>query len=313
MKNKQENRFSMYLTTVDFCANNVDLTAPLPNFSILFSSFQNTCDQIHLVAEAQLIDSSGSTANKTGKNKVLVALGADTARKLVAYAKLTKNQKLLKEISFTESSLSRMPDTTLAEATQLIYDRAQTHLSSLTAYLITADTQTALLQAINAYKAALSAPRLDTATLVQTTKQLAGLFKTGDEALGDMDALVEIIRTSQPIFYSGYKTARKVIDTGIGKLSVRGLVSDAQTSAPLKGVSVSFALDGDAMKAGATSEASAVLVKKTAEKGGFNVTSLAAGTYRVTLKKAGYTEPTLTVYVNDGELTLVDVKLEKIL
>jgi len=312
MKNKQESRFSMYLTTADFCTNNVDLTAPLPNFSTIFSSFKNTCEQIHLIAEAQLVNTSGSTINKTGLNKGLVALGADTARKLMAYAKLTKNEKLLKEISFTESSLSRMPDTTLAEATQLIYNRAQTHLSSLTAYLITADTQAALLQAINAYKSALSAPRLDTASLVQTTKQLAGLFKTGDEALGDMDALVEIIRTSQPIFYSGYKTARKVVNTGIGKLSVRGLVSDAQTSAPLKGVSVSFALDGDVMKAGATGETSAVLVKKSADKGGFNVTSLASGTYKVTLKKAGYTEQTLTVYVNDGELTLVDVKLAKV-
>lgn len=312
MKNKQESRFSMYLTTVDFCAKNVDLTGPLPNFSSIFLSFKNTCDQIHLIAEAQLVDPSGSTINKTGLNKTLVAFGADTARKLMAYAKLTKNQKLLKEISFTESSLSRMPDTTLAQATQLIYDRAQTHLNSLTAYLITADTQTALLQAINAYKAALSAPRLDTTSLVQTTKQLADLFKTGDAALGDMDAIVEIIRTSQPIFYAGYKAARKVVDTGIGKLSVKGLVSDAQTSAPIKGVSVSFALDGDVMKAAATGETGAVLVKKTADKGGFNVTSLAAGTYKVTLKKAGYAEQIVTVYVNDGEMTMMDFKLAKL-
>jgi hypothetical protein len=36
-----------------------------------------------------------------------------------------------------------------------------------------------------------------------------------------------------------------------------------------------------------------------------------AGTYRVALQKTGYTEQTLMVYVNDGELTMVDVKLAK--
>ena len=93
-------------------------------------------------------------------------------------------------------------------------------------------------------------------------------------------------------------------------MSVKGLVTDGRTGEPVKGVAISFWPDGDASKTYAAEEAS--LVKKSAEKGGFYVSSMPAGAYRVTLQKAGYAEQTLTVYVNDGELTVVDVKLAKV-
>jgi hypothetical protein len=51
------------------------------------------------------------------------------------------------------------------------------------------------------------------------------------------------------------------------------------------------------------------LVKKTAERGGFKVKSLASGTYQVTLKKVGYTDQVVTVNVNDGEMTELNVSL----
>lgn len=311
MKNKQESRFSMYLTTADYCELKNEITAPLPNFSTTFSKFKTICDKIDQMAKAQMVNTTGTTANKAELKKLLIVPAVDTARKLMAYAKLTKNQQLLKEISFTESSLRRMPDTTLAQAAQLIYDRAETYLSLLAGYLVNTETQAALLGAINAYRAALSAPRIETTTQVQATQKLVELFKTGDEALADMDAVVEIIRISQPDFYTGYKAARKVVNTGVGTLAVKGLVIDSQTSAPIKGVSVSFALDGGMLKTGGIENAT-VMVKKTAEKGGFNVQTLVAGTYLVTLKKTGYADQTVTIYVNDGELTIVDVKLDKI-
>jgi uncharacterized membrane protein len=144
----------------------------------------------------------------------------------------------------------------------------------------------------------------------QITKQLATLFKTADTALENMDAAVEIVRLTEVNFYNGYKSARKVIETGGGSLSVKGLVTDAQTGSPLKGVTVSFALDGGMAKAAiATTEPE--IVKKTAEKGGFNIKSLATGTYQVTLKKVGYADQVATISVNDGEMTELKISLEK--
>jgi hypothetical protein len=310
MNKKQENRFSMYLATVDFCEKNTDFTAPLPNFSANFTKLKTTSDRIHLIAETQAADSSGTTIGKNNYKENLIVVAADTSRKLTAFAKLSKNQKLLKEISFTESDLRHLPDTILPNTAKLIYDRAQTYLPSLADYLVTTETQAVLLQAITDYKLALASPRVEKVSQVQATKQLAELFVTGDEALANMDAVVEIVRLTQANFYTGYKSVRKIIEAGNGKLSVKGLVTDGQTGKPVKGVAISFWLDGDATKTYAADEAS--LVKKTANKGGFYVNWMPAGTYRITLQKAGYAEQTLTVYVNNGELTTVDVKLAKV-
>lgn len=310
MNKKQENRFSMYLATVDFCENNTSVTTPLPNFSTNLTNLKTTCDQIHLIVETQAADSSGTTVDKNILKKNLVVSAADTSRKLVAFAKLTKNQKLLKEISYTESNLSHLPDAVLSDTAKLIYDRAQANLTALAPYQVTAESQTALLLAINNYKKALASPRVEKVSQTQATKQLAQLFATGDQALANMDAVVEIVRLTQANFYSGYKLARKIIETGKTKLAVKGLVTEALTGAPVPGVLISFWPDGDLMKIAATGDAS--LVKKTAAKGGFQVNSLPAGAYRVTLQKPGYAEQTLTVFVNEGELTTVDVQLAKV-
>jgi hypothetical protein len=193
---------------------------------------------------------------------------------------------------------------------QLIYNRAQTYLASLASYFVTAETQAALLQVITDFKQLIASPRVEKISQVQATKQLAELFVAGDQALANMDAVVEIVRLTQANFYAGYKAARKIVEAGNSKMSLRGLVTDQQTGEPVKGVVISFWPDGELMKTYAASEAT--LVKRSAEKGGFYVGSLPSGAYRLTLQKPGYSEQTLTVYVNDGELTTVDVKLAKV-
>lgn len=310
MKTKQENRFSMYLAVADFCEKNTVITATLPNFSINLSQLKTTNEQIHVIVKTQAADISGTTVGKNNAKVNLIVLTADTSRKLVAYATLSKNQKLAKEIKYTESDLRHLPDTILAVVPKLIYERAQDHLSALAVYMVTPETQAALLQAIDDYKLVLTAPRVEKVSQVQATKQLEALFAAGDEALAAMDVVVEIVRLTEPDFYAGYKLVRKVIESGSGKLAVKGLVTETLSGEPVPGVTISFWPDGDVLKTATTGEAS--LVKKSAAKGGFNVSSLSAGTYRVTLQKPGYAEQTLTVFVNDGELTTVDVKLAKV-
>jgi hypothetical protein len=131
-----------------------------------------------------------------------------------------------------------------------------------------------------------------------------------DGALANMDAAVEIVRLTQVNFYNAYHKARKIIYTGIGSLAVKGLVTDAATSEPLKGVRVSFSLNGAAAKAkGANGKP--YLVKKTAEKGGFNIKTLPAGIYTVTIRKNAYAEQVTTVAVSDGEMSELNVQLSK--
>jgi hypothetical protein len=311
MEKRQESRFNMYLATVDFCETASPILGPLPTFSDNLIKLKGICDQIYIFGSEQARNISGTTIAKKDLRINLENLAADSARKAIAFATLTHNSVLLQEVNYAISDLKRMPDSLLIDTTTNIHSRIDANLTAMIEYQLTAATQESFLQAINDFKASQATPRVNKVTQKVATAKLAELFKTGDAVVTEMDAVVEIIRLPQPDIYLGYKSARKVIETGTGKLAVKGLVTDSQNGEPVKGVTVSFWLDGDLTKAIAADEPP-FLVKKTAEKGGFTIASLPEGTYRATLQKVGYTEQTLTVYVNDGELTSVDVKLAKV-
>ena len=310
MTSQQEDRLSMYLTFKDYQALHVNITETLPNYSENSTLFLNTIPQIQSIWEQQKLSKKGVTDGKNQLKETLIVITADYARKLGTYAKFTNNAKLAQQVKFSEGKLRQVADTAVKNYGQIVYDLAQPLVGSLTQYGITDETQAALADAITAYNDSIGKPGAERSEGTQSTKQLATLFKTADTALENMDAAVEIVRLTEVNFYNGYKSARKVIETGGGSLSVKGLVTDAQTGSPLKGVTVSFALDGGMAKA-ATTTTEPELVKKTAEKGGFNVKSLTSGTYQVTLKKVGYADQVATISVNDGEMTELKISLVK--
>ncbi len=310
MTSQQEDRLSMYLTFKDYQAPHTSITDGLPNYSENSTIFLNTIPQIQSIWEQQKLSKKGVTDSKNQLKETLIVLTADYARKLGAYAKFTNNAKLAQQVKFSEGKLRQVADTAVKNYGQIVYDLAQPLVGSLAQYGITDETQATLADAITAYNDSIGKPGAERSEGTQLTKQLATLFKTADTALENMDAAVEIIRLTQVDFYNGYKSARKIIETGAGSLSVKGLVTDAQTGLPLKGVTVSFALDGGIAKAASTTS-EPELVKKTAEKGGFNIKGLESGMYQVTLKKAGYANQVTTISVSDGEMTELKISLEK--
>jgi len=311
MTNQQESRLSMYLTFRDFQASYTAITNSLPNYTTNSTTFVNTIPQIQAIAEQQKISKKGVTDNKNNLKETLIVMTADYARKLGVYAKFTNNATLAQEVKFSESKLRQIADTAVKDYAQIVYDRAQTNVAALATYGITAATQTTLLNAINAYNASIGKPGVSRTESGQNTKQLEALFKTADAALANMDAAVEIVRLTQVAFYNSYKNARKVIETGIGSLAVKGLVTDARSGEPLKGVTLSFSLEGNNGLAKAAKAATESVVKKTAEKGGFNIKTLPSGMYSVTIKKVGYVDQVVTVAVADGDLTELNVQLSK--
>jgi hypothetical protein len=310
MTNQEESRLSMYLTFKDFQAGYTAITNPLPNYSANSTIFLNIIPQIQAFSQLQKTSKKGVTEGKNQNKETLIAMTADYFRKLTAYAKFTNNVTLAEEVKISEGKLRQVADTAVKDYAQIAYDRAQPIVASLAAYGITAATQTALSAAITAYNASIGKPGVSRTESGQTTKQLKALFVTADAALANMDAAVEIVRLTQVNFYNGYQKARKIIYTGIGSLAVKALVTDAATGEPLKGVTVSFSLDGAAAKTKAAN-VKPDLVKKTAEKGGFNIKTLPAGIYTVIVKKNGYADQITTVAISDGELSELNVQLAK--
>ena len=301
MTNAQESLSNMYLTLVLFCDSNSEITNALPFFTDNLNNLKDNNTQLRKISEQQKLVNTGVTRGKNELRAQLIILAADTARKLSTYARFTKNTALLDMVNYSENDFKRFSDQEVVDYAHLIYNQAQPIVDSLADYAITISTQGELLDTNESYKAALVIPRLGATTKIQATKQLAALFINSNESVANMDAAVEIVRLKNKDFYNGYKTARKVIKKGVVKLSVKGTVSDAATGELLKNVIVSFVLVGGLAKS--------AIIKKSAAKGGFYMKSLAAGTYTVTFTKPGYADQVVTANVNDGELTIIEVKM----
>jgi len=312
MTNGQESHLNMQLTISKFCEENESAINLLPAFSSNLLILNTTNNQIQDIAGFQGIGTHGITSNKKQLRLSLNASASDDARKLTSFAKLTDNYTLLGEVNFSESDFKNFSDIEARDKAQIVYLKAQEHLPELPAYAINEESQMILQNNITSFSNVIVAPRIGITNKSQATKQLASLFKISTISLEKMDAAVEIVKLTEPIFYDGYKSARKVIRKGTGKLAVKGLVTETSNGQPIKGVTVTFLLDGATDKLNAaTSEGQAKLSKITAAKGGFNIKSLAAGIYRASFKKMGYAEQVVTVNVNDGEITVVEVKLAK--
>jgi len=312
MNSKQQSKYNMYLTTDDFLSANDSITTTLPRYQEFHVSFQNGISQIRLSNEQQSIDKSGIANKKSQLRKLLVKLGADTSRKIQSYAKIENNQILLSEAKFSESDFKYATDSDLETFAQSTYDTAQTQLGNLAQYGVTNETQNDLIRALTDFRAAMPTPRNGAIGTKLSTEQIAKAFTATDKALDNIDALVEIVRISQPEFYSGYKSARKIIDTAAGSLQIKGFVTDASTGEGLKGATVSLELNNNSnglLKAKASSSES--VKKKTADKGGFNIKSLPEGTYSATVSKNGYADVVTTIAVTNGELAMLNVELVK--
>jgi len=307
----QENKVNSLETLILFCDQQTGTTANLPEFDQNLAELKSTLEEIKLAAAKQKTGLTGIAADKKQLRTRLSNLGSDTARKLTSYATLKNQLTLLGTINFTNSDFTRFSDLELRDHCQIVYDTAQGIIGELGSYFINDETQSNLQAAINDFSSSMSAPRLGTTTKSQLTQQLVVLFKRAEVAETRMDASVELIRTSNPDFYNGYQAAGKVIQRGKTSLSVKGVVTEAQTGNPIKGVTVTFTPANGTAKLNAASGNGAGLVKKTAAKGGFNIKSLESGTYQVLFQKPGYTDATQEVNVTNSELNVVNATMEK--
>lgn len=313
MTNKQDGCLKMSLSTTLYLTANATITAGLPNFTNYFTVIQTTNTQILAVQQLQELDKTGITASKNQLRQTLATLAIDIGRRVQAYAINVGNSVLLAEVNYSESDLKRSTDTEIRSRCQVIYDRANANVTALTPYGVTAANLASLLTSITNYNTAFPKGRVGTTDTEQATQQLTALFKTLMDNYNKVDMLVEMVRTTQPNFYNEYKKVRKIIDTGAKSLILKANVSDSETGDPLANATLTFTPTNGMLKAVARTAKSNGngLSKKTAAGGGLHMKSMEDGTYLVIASKPGYKDKEVTVSVVNGEMTVLNIDLEK--
>lgn len=299
MNKKQRGIFAMQRRVYDFFTKNLEFLSTLPLFQPLYNLFGANITQINALNEEQERDITGLAENKETLRGSAFKKVMNLQRRLLAFGKLTNNEVLAKEISYTETDLSHYSDATFLSACSVIYSAGVANQEAANEYGVTPDLLTEVKSAIDAFGAVIDAPKEGQIEKTQTYSQVGGLLQENQSLLGKTDLLVDTVKDSQASLYKEYYDTRKVV-THSGSLTVKALVTDAETNAPIVGAVVSFRLDGVL-----------VLEKTSAEAGGFNVKSMEEGNYVVTTTKMGYQTDVRDVAIVANELNSVSVSLKK--
>jgi hypothetical protein len=305
----QESKLNMYLALRNFILLNEMAAKLIPYFIAKYSPFESSIKEIQVIGEMQKDAITGIAKEKRKLREAVIKISADYSKMLAAIAKFANDDRLMDKVRFRISELRRMTDVSLKDYLQIIYDRVEENIGKLKEYEITPENLKIYKDLIDSYDASLSTPRTSIAEKSQTTKKLAVLFSSADDALSELDFAIEAGESKQPDFCNGYRSVRKVIDTGSGKLALKATAIEMVTGEPVKGVLFTFRPNGEKET---FTKGNGEFTKKTADKGIFHIKSMQPGTYRVSVRKPGYKEKEVSVSIADGERSVLKVELEKV-
>lgn len=308
MTDREVNRYAMYGSVDDGLLQNVSIINTIPGFPEIHGEFHNCILQIQTTRGVQELDKTGITARKNVMRTNLINEVLDILRKIEAFAVVAGNIQLQKEVHYNESQMKDTPDSILYDICMVILAKAKENLEALKIYGVTEAVISALGNNVAAFGQTMPKPRAGRIVNKGATSGLKEIFGIADKLLLKMDALVEVVRSTQPEFYKNYKNSRIVVETGKGYLALKASVIEAGTGEPVKGVEFCFENSDPAFKA---QGGNGTIVKKTHKKGQFYIKSIEEGVWSVVVSKVGYKEQVITVNVSDGEMTEVVVEMER--
>lgn len=294
-------KLKMYLATRVFLRANPEILAELPNAQEYLTALDAVI--LSIQTNSTLFDAGTEEIKeltKAQKDK-LVTAAFENANKLKAYASYNDDKVLLAFCTVTEKKLGKLEDVELIQFAKALYNKINEQSSELIRYQLTPETQAGLQLLTTQYEVA--SPELENAKSEHKNVKAAldENYKAADLLMGKLDNEMEIVRSTEPQFYSQYQTIRKV-DLHTEPNQLVGHVLDAETGAGVPNAIVTLTLNDSTKDP---------IVKQSAEKGGFQVKTITPGYYTVTMTKIGYQTQTFTITVMGDNPYSLEIKAVK--
>ena len=205
----------MYRAVVTVLDDNAAEYAGVAAFVTQVGNLKNSVDLIGQLAQTQTANTSGVTLDKAMLQGQMVDIALRVAGALKAFASAGNNAALRQQADINKSTFTRARDDMRDDIAQQMRDLANTNIAALATYGITAATLTALQTRIDAYRAAIGAPRVARAQKSTATDMIEAEFARADMLLQErIDGLIEQFKESGTTFYADYKNARRIVNTG---------------------------------------------------------------------------------------------------
>jgi len=312
----QVEQLNMFQTVENQVDTNSVILFAIPGFKAKYTEFKVYLIQLFQLNEEHTTDGSGASSALKQLRLKLINTSFSIGSKVAAYARFIGDQLLLSEVNFTKTDLRARNYQNLVSAGEIIYDRANALISSLTDHKITAVMLTDYKALLDECRKAIPSPRISINKKASTGKSMSQLIRASVLLLEDMDAYIEVIHESNTVIFEAYKRARKINKLPSKRQAVVGKITEASSNSPIKGATISFYSysDDQTLKAAANGNVNPrpMLVKRSAARGGFKVNSLPDGMYRVEIKRTGFKTVTSIVAVSLAETTKMAAGMEKV-
>lgn len=303
MNSKQQSKLKMYLTLRIYLLANPTITVKLPNLHEFLNSLDMAILQIQYSSEQHQFNSKGITKNKKLLRESLIAFIVDASRKMQAFSKYTHQMVLMAETKFTCTDLKDVPSLELVNIANGLYSRIDANLKGVISYGLVMESQIEYRTAIENYAESIPQTRQNQLKGKENSFLEDQGFELGNVAVDNIDTVVEIVRSSEPFFYAGYKNAHKTVVLGTSSLQIQGTVTKADSGKPIEGAMLMFRLSG---------QTDVVLNKLSATKGGFMIKAIPEGQYNVTITKVGFQKQLVNIVVSITEKCVLEVKMVKL-
>jgi len=217
MNKREEAKVSMYKSVEAHCNTNQTIIATSVAFLASFNAFVAKLASLFTNETSAQKKTKGVALDKDGLKQVLIQAAYDIASVVFAYASKTKNETLRQSVSFTITDLDRLKDEFIVPVCTNIKAAANTNLTALADYGVTAAKLTALQTAMDNYAGATPKPRLAKTQKTTDNKNVRAIMKEIDDILkNEMDKTVVVFRAANPNFVTKYTEVRKIVDPGTG-------------------------------------------------------------------------------------------------
>ena len=302
MTDKQTNKKNMAATTKQLLDTNLTLWETITAFFSQHALLANSLTTINALGIIQNTDNTGYGEEKQNFKEIMADKTMVVAGPLSANARINNDKPLLRKVDIVRTDITKAKDEDAPNIAKLILEKANDlDPATLIEIGLVPANITALNESIVAFVAATPKPR-EAQTITETaTENLEEEFETLDKILVTLDELMEPFKENENDFYKEYKVARKIVDTGVRHISIRGKVRDADDEAKVpRGFITATAPGVEAVK---------VKISKLAL---YRVYSREAGSYTLTIESPDYVTQVITnVVVEPDEITDIDIQLVK--
>lgn len=292
----QEKKLKMYSSIIELLDGNTEIVSKIPYMNRYLTSLTEARDTI---MSDRMLQGPVSMAKKEEARRALEQTCFNVSKRLTVYANDKQDKVLVDAVKFTKTDFSKMTEMTLLNEASVLYDKTQKHLTELTLYGLTAETQTGFAGDIALFKQSIPEMRKARQDGKDVTIKLDEDFERADDVVDNLDLRMEMVQMEYPVFYRDYKEMRK-ISLQRRRLALVGSVMDAETGEGVMNARVLFVLAGESD-----------IEKYSSDYGDFRVKNMKAGIYTVVVTKIGYADRTLSAVVSGDDTYHLIVKLTK--